>query len=245
MSALAVRARGLHKRFRVLRRQRTVLRAFAALRDPSTLRRELLALDDVSFEIARGEKVALVGRNGSGKTTLLRVLAGIYQRTSGDLWMAEPPRPLFSHAIGLAGDLPVESNIFLFGAMHEMDRAFLRDRVEPILALADLAELRFALLKELSTGQRQRLALSVFFQSPSAFLAFDEAMTNVDQGFLHQCERYFASLAASDRTVLMTGHDAAWLRRHCTRALWLDAGRLRMDGPLDAVLEAYGRSFAK
>jgi ABC-type polysaccharide/polyol phosphate transport system ATPase subunit len=244
MSALAIRARGLVKHFHVLRRQRTVLRALRALRNPSALRRELIALDDVSFDVASGEKVALVGRNGSGKTTLLRVLAGIYQRTSGDLWMAAEPRPLFSHAIGLAGELPVESNIVLFGAMHGMDRAFLRPRVDTILDLAGLHELRFALLKELSTGQRQRLALSVFFQAPSPFLVFDEALTNVDQGFLRTCERYFDAVASSDRTVVMTGHDSRWLRRYCRTALWLDGGRLRMHGPADEVLDAYDRSFA-
>lgn len=244
MSGVAVRARGLTKRFRVLRRQRTLLRVLRALGDPSSLRKELLALDDVSFDVAAGEKLALVGRNGSGKTTLLRVLAGIYERTAGELWMAAEPRPLFSHSIGFAGELPVESNIFLYGAMHGMERAFLRPRTDAILDLAGLQDLRFALLKELSTGQRQRLALSVFFQVPSPFLVFDEALTNVDQGFLRTCERWFEDLAASDRTVVMTGHDSRWLRRHCRTALWLDGGRLRMRGPADEVLDAYDRSFA-
>ena len=244
MNGLSVRARGLMKHFRVLRRQRTVLRALRALTDPSILRRDLLALDDVSFDVAAGEKVALVGRNGSGKTTLLRILTGIYERTWGELWMAAEARPLFSHTIGLAGELPVESNILLFGAMHGMDRAFLRPRVDTILDLAGLHELRFALLKELSTGQQQRLALSIFFQAPSPFLVFDEDLTNVDQGFLRTCERYFDELVSSDRTVVMTGHDSRWLRRYCRTALWLDGGRLRMHGPADEVLDAYDRSFA-
>jgi ABC-2 type transport system ATP-binding protein len=244
VTAPVIRAHGLGKRFRVLRRERTVLRALQALRDPSSLRRELVALDDVSFEVAPGETVALVGRNGSGKTTLLRILAGIYEKSSGELWMAAEPRPLFSSSIGLAGDLPVESNVFLFGAMHGMDRAFLQGRVDRILDLAGLQELRFALLKELSTGQRQRLALSVFFETPSPLLVIDEALTNVDQGFLNACERWFEALARSDRTLVMTGHDARWLRRHCRRALWLDGGRLRMHGPVDEVIDAYERSFA-
>jgi ABC-type polysaccharide/polyol phosphate transport system ATPase subunit len=244
MTEVVVRARALTKRFQVLRRQRTVLRVLRALADPSSLRKELLALDDVSFEVAAGEKLALVGRNGSGKTTLLRILAGIYERTSGELWMATEPRPLFSHSIGFAGELPLESNIFLYGAMHGMDRRYLRPRTDAILDLAGLQELRFALLKELSAGQRQRLALSVFFQAPSPFLVFDEALTNVDRGFLLHCERWFDSLAASNRTVVMTGHDSQWLRRHCRTALWLDGGRLRMHGPAPEVLDAYDRSFA-
>ena len=128
MNGLSVRARGLAKHFRVLRRQRTVLRALRALRDPSVLRKDLLALDDVSFDVAAGEKVALVGGNGSGKTTLLRILTGIYERTSGELWMAAEARPLFSHTIGLAGELPVERNILLFGAMNSAGWASMKIR---------------------------------------------------------------------------------------------------------------------
>jgi len=85
MNGLSVRARGLMKRFRVLRRQRTVLRALRALRDPSVLRKDLLALDDVSFDVAAGEKVALVGRTGSGKSTLARLLLGLYLPAQGQI----------------------------------------------------------------------------------------------------------------------------------------------------------------
>ncbi len=244
MTRPIVTARDLCKHFRVLRRHRTMLRALRAVTRPDERFAERTVLRDVAFDIARGEKVALVGGNGCGKTTLLRIISGIYRQTSGDLWTDAPPRPLFSYSIGFAGELAVEDNVYLFGALHEMGRRFLAPRLDAVIETAGLGEHRHTQLKQLSAGQRQRLALSVFFQSTAELVIFDEALANVDQGFLAQCDRYFADLAASDRTLIFTSHDSSLLRRYCTTALWLDGGRIRQAGAVGDVLDAYDRSFA-
>lgn len=248
MSDAAVRAvvtaSGLCKHFRVVRRQRTALRALRALANPAERFAERTVLRDLDFTIAAGSKVALIGGNGCGKTTLLRIISGIYRQTSGELRVATAPRPLFSYTIGFVGELTVEDNVYLFGALHEMDRAFLAPRCDAVVEFAGLAGHRHTQLKQLSAGQRQRLALSVFFQSPAELLIFDEALSNVDHGFLGRCDDYFRRLAASERTLIFTAHDSSLLRRYCTSALWLDGGRMRSAGAVDDVLEEYDRSFA-
>lgn len=241
--AAAARADGLGKRFHVLRSERTTLRALRAAMSGEPLRRDLWALRDVSFEIARGAKLAIVGKNGSGKTTLLRLLAGIYAPTCGALTVASRPRPLFSCKVGFARDLSVAENVVLFGVVHGIRRARLLAERDAILARAGLEELAHAPLKDLSTGQVQRLALTVFAETDADFVVLDEVIGNVDAGFLRQADAFFRALSTSSRTVIMTSHDAAFLAEYCEDAMWIDDGRVRLHGRFDAVLREYERSF--
>jgi lipopolysaccharide transport system ATP-binding protein len=239
VSELLVRADHLAKRYRVMKRQRSTLRAIKALCGREKLTMELWALRDLSFTIERGEKVAVIGRNGSGKTTLLRLLAGIIDPSCGRLEVAAPPLALFKFWIGQNADLPVIDNIFLFGAVCGMRREALKPRVPEILESSAIRDLGFAPLHDLSLGQRQRLALSIVFRARAEFLIFDETFVHVDQAFFRECNAYFDRLAASHRTMIITSHDPGFLKQHCRRAIWLDQGRIRLDGPAAQVIEAY------
>ncbi len=243
MSDPMITVRDLKKHFRVVRRHRTAVRAMRALLRPEERFAERTVLHGLDFDVATGDRVALVGSNGSGKTTLLRILSGIYRPSGGQITLGQSARPLFSYSIGLAGELSVEENVYLFGALHEMDRPYLDPRLDRVIERAGLQSHRHTQLKQLSAGQRQRLALSVFFESPAELVIFDEALANVDQGFLQECDRYFLDLSDSKRTLLLTSHDPSLLSRYCRTALWLDDGRIRHSGPVDEVLAAYGRSF--
>jgi ABC-type polysaccharide/polyol phosphate transport system ATPase subunit len=207
------------------------------------LARERWVLRDVSFQIERGDKVALIGRNGSGKSTLLRLIAGIYDKTGGELRVTGNPRPLLNCSAGLRGELTVVDNIYLFGAVHGLSRRALRALEQSILDRTELGHLADSPLKDLSVGQVQRLALTVFSLAPSDFLMFDEVIGHVDHGFRLGFDRFFASLADSDKTLVMTSHDATLLRRFCRKALWLDAGTVRRFGPIHDVVDEYEDSF--
>lgn len=235
----SLEARNLSKRFTVMMRQRTTLRAVRALLGREPLTRQLWALRDVSFSLARGDKVALIGRNGSGKTTLLRLLAGIIEPSAGSLRVEQQPLVMFKFWIGQNAELPVVDNIYLFGAVCGMGRGDLRPIIADVLQRAGLAELGYAPLQDLSIGQRQRLAWSIMFSASADFLIFDETLAHLDQEFARECDAFFARLADTSTTVILTSHDAGFLRRHCRRALWLDEGRLRMEGPAGAVIDAY------
>lgn len=200
-------------------------------------------LCELSFTIHHGEKVALVGRNGSGKTTLLRLLAGIYGLDSGSIRVDGQPCILFDSNVGTTPLLSTQENVFLFAALHEIDRACIAPRLDEILGLAGLEAHRHTPFRDLSKGQRQRFALAVFLQTQARIVMLDEALANLDIGFVQQCDQYLAALKASDKTVVMTLHDSAFLRRHCDRALWLEKGRIEMDGDINTVINAYERSF--
>ena len=243
MSAPSVRLEHVAKRFMIPHTQRTTLRVVKALLRREALRHELWALEDVSFALQPGERLALVGRNGSGKTTLLRLLSGILAPTSGTIALASRPRALFSTSIGFSTELTVADNVFLFGAIHGLTRRVLEPRQQDIIARAGIAHLMHTPLKDLSMGQVQRLALSIFAESTGRFLIFDEVLVNVDRGFARTADAYFRSLAQSGRTLVMTSHDPAFLASYCDRAIWIDAGRVRLDGAFDDVMRAYEQSF--
>ncbi len=243
MSGFAARAEGVGKRFFVPRTQRTVVRAARSWLRGEGLWRELWALRDLSFTLRRGAKLALVGRNGSGKTTLLRLLSGIHLPTCGTIATHAQSQPLFSCAVGFAKELTVAENVILFGTVHGMSRRTLQPRLAEILERAGLEDFAFAPMKDLSTGQVQRLALTVFAQSEADFLVLDEVVGNVDHGFLREADRFFRELASSSRTVIMTSHDAAFLAAYCEQAMWIEGGRVRMHGPFDGVMREYERSF--
>jgi ABC-type polysaccharide/polyol phosphate transport system ATPase subunit len=243
VSETSVRADRLSKRFRVPAGRQTALRRLRALASGDSAARERWVLRDLSFEVRKGEKLALVGENGSGKTTLLRLLTGIYRKTGGTLVVRGQPTALFSCEIGFIRDLSVLDNVYLFGAVYGIGRDVLSPREPDVLERAGVEDLAHAPLRDLSVGQVRRLALSIFSQTASDFLLFDEVVANLDHGFLRESEQFFGSLVRSDRTVIMTSHDASILRKYCDRALWLDQGRARRIGPVDDVIDEYERSF--
>jgi ABC-type polysaccharide/polyol phosphate transport system ATPase subunit len=243
VTGLAAHAAGLGKRFLVLRSKRTALAALRAWRHGESLHCEKWVLRELSFEIRRGAKLALVGCNGSGKTTLLRLLCGIWSPTCGTLVVPSRPRPLFDCGIGFSKELAVAENVFLFGAVHGLDRRALTLRMGDLLERAELSELAQAPLRDLSTGQVQRLAFSIFAETKADFLIFDEVLANVDRGFANEAGRFFRSLAASPRTIVFTSHDADFLATYCDQAIWLDGGRVRLHGAVESVLREYERSF--
>jgi ABC-type polysaccharide/polyol phosphate transport system ATPase subunit len=239
MTGLEVRAERLSKRFLILSQRASLLRTIRAIARGETLMHPHWVLEDLSFTLRMGEHLALLGRNGSGKTTLLRLLSGILTPTSGTLEVPRPPTALFDMGVGFMRELPVLDNIYLFGAVYGMSRALLTPREETILKLAQVEHLTHSPLKDLSLGQVQRLGLSIFAQSPSQFLIFDEVLANVDRGFLRSIDRFFSQLAASNKTLIMTSHKTDFLRAYCDRGLWIEHGKVRRMGPIEEVIAEY------
>jgi ABC-type polysaccharide/polyol phosphate transport system ATPase subunit len=241
MNIVCVNAERISKKFFIPSREKTVFNAIKAAMQGKTLGEDLWALREISFRIQEGEKLAVIGVNGSGKTTLLRVISGVYLPTNGNITVTCAPRPLFNIASGLHNDLSLVDNIYLFGAVHGLSEAFIDEHIEAILKDAGLTDARYVLMKDLSRGQRQRAALTTFFQVRDNFLIFDESLAYIDQAFSNYCEAYFKQLADSGKTVIFVSHDTDFLSRYCSKALWLDKGVIRVAGEIGSVIEEYRR----
>lgn len=239
MTLPVVRVTGVTKRFRLLTAERTVLLAIKSFFRGKSLHRAHTVLENVSFEVHRGECVALLGGNGAGKSTLLRLITGILSPTTGVIETRGESSGVFAGETGLFQELSVVENIPIFGAIHGINRDLLRNRRSEILEQAGLKDLRFAMIKELSSGQRRRLALSIFFQCDHDFIVLDEALAHVDASFQRQCEERIAKWKTEGRTILVVSHDLDFVRRKCDRAIWLSNKTVRAIGPVEDVLENY------
>jgi len=227
------------KMFHVYQSQRTLFRIASSVIQGKRLARSLWALRDVTFEIRKGDKIAVIGRNGAGKTTLFRVAAGIYKPTSGRIQQKENVKSLFRYGLGLNAQLSVLDNIYLMGAYYGMLVAEVRKKLDEILDFSELEEFLYAPVKHLSSGQVQRLCFSVFIQSRESFMAFDESTSMADLRFQKKVGMFFDDLFRSDQTLLLASHNLSDLAARCRHAIWLEKGGLQAYGPTAEVIKGY------
>jgi ABC-type polysaccharide/polyol phosphate transport system ATPase subunit len=184
------------------------------------------ALKDVSFDVQAGEFFGIVGRNGSGKSTLLKCLAGIYAIDRGTLDVAGRVSPFIELGVGFNLDLTAEDNVIINAIMLGLTRRQARERLEEVIAFAELEEFLDLKLKNYSSGMLVRLAFSVAIQVDAEILLIDEVLAVGDASFQQKCFDAFNRLRSEGRTVLFVTHDMAAVERSCDRAMLLERGQI-------------------
>ncbi len=197
------------------------------------------ALRDVSFEIAPGEAVGVVGRNGAGKSTMLSLIAQTAYPTTGQVSVHGRIGPLLELGAGFHPDLTGAENIHLNGMLLGLSKQDVADRFDSIAAYADIGKFLDSPLQTYSTGMRARLGFAVVAHIDADIVLLDEILGVGDQTFRARCDRTLRSFRERGCTVVLVSHSVASIRQLCDRVLWIDEGRLRMDGRSDEVLEAY------
>jgi lipopolysaccharide transport system ATP-binding protein len=256
----AIRAEGLGKKFRLGERERylalrdTLTRAagapFRALSRlasgqplfESTKREEFWALSDVSFEIAPGEVVGLIGRNGAGKSTLLRILSRIVEPTTGRALLRGRVGSLLEVGTGFHPELTGRENVFLNGAILGMGRREMRRKFDEIVGFAEVEQFIDTPVKRYSSGMYMRLAFAVAAQLEPEILLVDEVLAVGDSSFQKKCIGKMGEVGREGRTVVFVSHSMTAVTRLCPRAILLDRGRVMADGPAAEVTAAYLRS---
>lgn len=201
---------------------------------------EVWALREVSFGVARGEVVGIVGHNGAGKSTLLKVLTRITEPSSGRVLVRGKVTSLLEVGTGFHPELTGRENIFLYGAILGMDKRRVAARFDTIVAFAEVARFLDLPLKRWSSGMALRLAFAVASHLEHETLVVDEALSVGDAAFRAQCLARIEAIARDEgRTVLFVSHDLGHIRRLAKRSILLERGRLEADGPTEDVLETY------
>lgn len=237
--ASAIEVADLGVRFRRNRRgRRTFKDLFAGARRRSRPG-EFWALRDVSFTVEPGESIGVVGRNGQGKSTLLRLVAGVLLADEGTVRVNGGVAPLIELTGGFVGDLSVRENVRLTAGLHGMSKSEIASRYDEMIAFAELEDFQETPYKHLSNGMKVRLAFSVVSQLDEPILLVDEVLAVGDKAFRDKCYKRIDELLAEGRTLFFVSHNERDLRRFCRRGLYLDKGRLAMDGPIDAVIDRY------
>jgi ABC-type polysaccharide/polyol phosphate transport system ATPase subunit len=201
----------------------------------------LRALAGVSFSVGAGESVAIVGRNGAGKSTLLSLIVGTILPTSGTIQVGGTVGALLELGVGFHPLLTGRENVYLNASLNGHSNDDIDLRYERIVEFSELAEFMDAPLATYSSGMILRLGFSVAVNLDPDIMIVDEALAVGDEEFQQKCAERVTGMIAAGKTLLFVSHSAQEVARLCRRALWLDHGRLVMDGPADRVQEAYVR----
>ena len=197
------------------------------------------AVRNVSFEIKRGESVALIGRNGAGKSTILKMLARIVRPSEGRITLFGQVSSLLEIGTGFSGQLSGRENIYLNGSFLGMRTAEIKQKFDEIVAFSEIEEFIDTPVKYYSSGMFVRLAFSVAVHLTPEILLLDEVISVGDSGFQQKSQAKMRELLASGATILLVSHNDKAVREICHRALWMDRGILRMDGSSAHVVEQY------
>ncbi|HEU5005117.1 MAG TPA: ABC transporter ATP-binding protein [Candidatus Saccharimonadales bacterium] len=192
------------------------------------------ALNNVSFEIKKGEFFGIVGRNGSGKSTMLKVLAGIYSPTSGAVKVEGTLTPFIELGVGFNAELTGRENVFLNGALLGFSRKEMQAMYKDIVDFAELGKFMDQKLKNYSSGMQVRLAFSIAIRAKSDILLIDEVLAVGDSAFQRKCFEHFDRLKNEKTTVILVTHDMGAVEKYCDRAILINKGELvEAGGPRD------------
>ena len=198
---------------------------------------EFYALQDVSFSIEPGESVALIGR--SGKSTMLKLIAGVMYPSKGSVRVNGEIAPLIELGAGFDMELTARENVYLNGAVLGHDRAYMDEHFKNIIDFAELWDFVDVPVKNYSSGMIARLGFSIATEVRADILACDEILSVGDFMFQQKCHDRMEQMLSGGTTLLFVSHDINQVKQLCKRAIWIDHGHLRGDGPSAEVCDAY------
>ncbi|MBS0157028.1 MAG: ABC transporter ATP-binding protein [Nitrospira sp.] len=207
-------------------------------RSPSQYYRDVHAIDDVSFEVLKGETLGIIGRNGSGKSTLLQLIVGILSPTSGTIETNGRIAALLELGAGFHPEFTGRENVFLNATLLGLSRGELETQLDEILRFAEIGAAIDQPLKTYSSGMVVRLAFSVIAHVKADILIIDEALAVGDAFFVQKCMRFLRTFRERG-TVLFVSHDSAAILNFCHRALWLEKGHIQVAGSAKLAVERY------
>lgn len=200
---------------------------------------EFLAVNDVSFQVRKGEAWGLIGTNGSGKSTMLKAISGIIKPYKGHITVNGNVAPLIELGAGFDPECTARENIFLNGCVLGHSEKFMTEHFDEIVEFADIGTFLDSPLKNFSSGMKARLGFSVATMVKPDILIVDEVLAVGDFKFQQKCMNRMRELLDGGTTLLFVSHNIEQVRKLCDHAVWLDHGFLRMAGDADSVCDAY------
>lgn len=205
---------------------------------------EFRALNDVSFEIKKGEVIGIVGNNGAGKSTLLKVISGILKPTEGSVELGGNVVPMLELGSGFDYDLTGRENIFLNGAILGYSESFLKEKYDEIVAFSELGDFINIPVRNYSSGMVMRLAFSIASMVSPDILIVDEILAVGDAAFQEKSYGRMMDLMSHGTTVLLVSHSIDQIRRLCDRVIWLDHGNVVAIGDAQEICDQYAQANA-
>jgi len=206
---------------------------------PKNKRQKLIALDNISFTVSKGEMIGIIGANGSGKTTLLRTISGIYEPESGSVEVSGKLAPLLQIGTGFHEELVARENILMYGMLLGLKKAEILKKIDKIIEFAELEEFIGMKLKNYSAGMKTRLGFSTALEIEPDILLVDEILAVGDIAFRKKSFDAFLKFKNEKKTILYTTHNINILPKLCDRVVLLDKGKLIMIGDPNETIKKY------
>ena len=201
--------------------------------------KEFLALNEVSFSLKKGDRLAIMGMNGAGKSTLLKVIAGVLKASEGKVVKRGTVVPLLELGAGFDMQYTGAENIYLYGAMLGYSKSFLDEKYDEIVEFAELGEFINVPVKNYSSGMKARLGFSIATIVEPDILILDEVLSVGDAKFRKKSEKKIMDMFEKGITVLFVSHNEEQIKRICTKAILLEHGQMTASGTVKEVLPIY------
>jgi len=217
-------------------KNRGALSRFISGREP---KKRLKVIDNISFFASSGEIIGIIGKNGSGKSTFLRLIAGIYKQDKGIIRTHGKIISLINMTKGFKERLTMRENIFLICSLFGMSSTEIRRRIQDIIIFSELSEYIDTKMYQFSSGMENRLAFSIAINCRPDILLLDEVFEVGDEEFKKKSSSKIKELAKKGTTVFLVSHDIKIISKYCSRAIWLDKGKVKMDGTTRKIIDKY------
>ncbi len=238
-TAPAIRVANLSKTFRIPHEKNSTLKGAALSIFKKKQFTKFKATQDISFDVAKGEFLGIIGRNGSGKSTLLKMLAGIYVPDKGKIEIDGRVSPFLELGVGFNPELTARENIYLGGALLGLTHKDVEEKFDGILKFAELEEFVDMRFKNFSSGMQVRLAFSLSIFAHAEILLMDEVLAVGDSNFQSKCLQEFNRYKREHRTVVLVSHDIGTVQRYCDRVMLLEKGEMLQVGDPKSVCDTY------
>lgn len=202
--------------------------------------KELIALDNISFEVKQGETVGIIGKNGAGKSTLLKLMAGVTAPTKGEIIVREKVAPLIEVGAGFHHELTGYENIFLNGAILGLHKKEIEAVVDNVIEFSELKEFIHIPVKKYSVGMYMRLGFAVAIHINAPILLIDEVLAVGDAAFQKKCLDYLRKVKQDkNRTIIFVSHNEEAVKSFCERVMLFHKGKIIKDSDPQTVFKIY------
>jgi lipopolysaccharide transport system ATP-binding protein len=252
MEDFAIRVKGLSKKYNISKNE-TGLLLFEKLKESISykknkkhiIKEDFYALNNISFEIKKGESVGIIGKNGAGKSTLLKILSEVVEPTEGTIEINGKIASVLEVGMGFHPELSGRENVFLSGMMLGLTKKQIENKFNDIITFSGVEKFIDMPVKHYSSGMYVRLAFSVVANINADILLFDEVLNVGDSEFQQSCLKKILELTSSNKTVILVSHNMNDILHLCNRVLYIEKGKLDYEGSANASVSNYLQSFEK